>query len=201
MCLKSNYLDMSKVRLLERYYMQWRAEQLDLQTFLLNLESRMQEFDERLLRLETEILELKDLLNSENSLSSFEKIWIKIRGYLIDNSSSMLLNPSRIYRFKIVEVDDDFIRVDKLGKVKLTKEMFLSVFEFLMEKGDWTKIGASVKNTKPNTVEGHLKKHFFTGIINRQMSASWVSAILVRSNVGIIFNNKAVGQAIRYSGM
>jgi hypothetical protein len=103
----------------------------------------------------------------------------------------MLLNPSRIYRFKIVEVDDDYIRVDKLGKVKLTKEMFLSVFEFLMEKGDWTRIGASV--TK--------KMHFFTGIMDRQMSASWVSAILVRSNVGIIFNNKAVGQAIRYTGM
>ena len=201
MCLKGNYLDMSKVRLLEQYYMQWRAEQLDLQTFLMNLESRMQEFEERLLKLETEILELKDLINIKNSLTSFDKIWIKIRGYIIENSSSMLLNPSRIYRFKIVEVDDDFIRVDKLGKVKLTKEMFLSVFEFLMEKGDWTRIGASVTNTKPNTVEGHLKMHFFTGTMNRQMSASWVSAILVRSNVGIIFNNKAVGQAIRYTGM
>ncbi len=201
MCLKGNYLDMSKVRLLEQYYMQWRAKQLDLQTFLMNLESRMQEFEERLLRLETEILELKDLINIKNSLTSFDKIWIKIRGYIIENSSSMLLNPSRIYRFKIVEVDDDFIRVDKLGKVKLTKEMFLSVFEFLMEKGDWTRIGASVTNTKPNTVEGHLKNHFFTGAMNGQMSASWVSAILVRSNVGIIFNKKAIGQAIRYTGI
>ena len=192
---------MSKVRLLERYYMQWRAEQLDLQTFLMNLESRMQEFDERLLRLESDILELKDLINEKNSLNYFEKVWIKIRGYAIENSSSMLLNPSRIFRFKIVDVDDDFFRIDKLGKVKLTKEMFLSVFELLKEKGDWTRIGASVTNTKPNTVEGHLKMNFFAGTINGQMSASWVSAILVRSNIGIIFNNKAIGQAIRYTGM
>ncbi len=201
MCLKSNYLDMSKVRLLEQYYMQWRAEQLDLQTFLMNLESRMQEFEERLLRLESDILELKDLINKKNSSNYFEEVWIKIRGYVIENSSSMLLNPSRSYKFKIVEVDDDFLRIDKLGKVKLTKEMFLSVFELLKEKGNWTRIGASVTNTKPNTVEGHLKKNFFAGTINGQMSASWVSAILVRSNVGIIFNNKAIGQAIRYTGM
>jgi len=33
------------------------------------------------------------------------------------------------------------------------------------------------------------------------MSASWVSALLVRSNVGIIFNNKAIGQAIRHVGI
>ncbi len=201
MCLKSKYPGMSKVRLLDRYYVQWRAEQLDLKTFLMNIESRMHEFDERLSRLESEILELKDLINIKNSFTSFENVWIKIRGYIIENSSSMLLNPSRNYRFKIVEVDDDFIRIDKLGKVKLTKEMFLSVFELLKEKGDWTRIGASVTNTKPNTVEGHLKKNFFAGTINGQMSASWVSAILVRSNIGIIFNNKAIGQAIRYTGM
>ena len=108
---------------------------------------------------------------------------------------------SRNFRFKIVEVDDDFIRIDKLGKIRLTKDMFLSVFTLLKEKGDWIRIGASVTNTKPNTVEGHIKTLFFEGNLNGQMSASWVSALLVRSNVGIIFNNKAIGQAIRHVGI
>ena len=181
--------------------MLWKTEKLDLQTFLMNLESRIQKLDERLLILESEILELKNLIIKNNSLNNLEKIWIKIRGYAIENTTSILLNPSRDFRFKIVEVDDDFIRIDKLGKIRLTKDMFLSVFMLLKEKEDWIRIGASVKNTKPNTVEGHLKTLFFKGDMNGQMSASWVSATLVRSNVGIIFNNKAIGQAIRHVGL
>ncbi len=125
---------MSKVTLLERYYMLWRTEQLDLQTFLMNLESKIQEIDERLLRLESVTLELKDQINKNNSLSYLEKIWIKIRGYAIENTTSLLLNPSRNFRFKIVEVDDGFIRIDKLGKIRLTKDMFLSVFMLLKKK-------------------------------------------------------------------
>ena len=199
--MRCNCEGMSKVTLLERYYMLWRTEQLDLQTFLMNLESRMQELDERLLVLESVTLELKDQINKNNSLDHLEKTWIKIRGYSIENTTSMLLNPSRNFRFKIVEVDDDFIRIDKLGKIRLTKDMFLSVFILLKEKRDWIRIGASVTNTKPNTVEGHIKTLFFEGDMNGQMSASWVSAILVRSDVGIIFNNKAIGQAIRHLGM
>jgi len=181
--------------------MLWKTEQLDLRTFLMNLESKIQEFDERLLRLESVTLELKEQINKNNILNHHERTWIKIRGYAIENTTSMLLNPSRNFRFKIVEVDDDFIRIDKLGKIKLTKDMFLSVFMLLKEKGDWIRIGASVTNTKPNTVEGHIKMHFFGGDMNGQMSASWVSALLVRSNVGIIFNNKAIGQAIRHVGI
>jgi hypothetical protein len=192
---------MSKVALLERYYMLWRTEQRDLQTFLMNLESRIQKMDERLLRLESVTLELKDQINKNNSLNYLEKIWIKIRGYAIENTTTILLNPSKNFRFKIVNVDDDFIRIDKLGKIRLTKDMFLSVYMLLKEKSDWIRIGASVKNTKPNTVEGHLKMLFFKGDMNGQMSASWVSALLVRSNVGIIFNNKAIGQAIRHVGI
>lgn len=192
---------MSKVTLLERYYMLWKTEQLDLQKFLMSLESRIQEIEERLLRLESITTELKDEINKNNSLNYLEKIWIKIRGYAIENSTSMLLNPSRNFRFKIVEVDDDFIRIDKLGKIRLKKDMFLSAFMLLKEKEDWVRIGASVKNTKPDTVEGHLKTLFFEGDMNGQMSASWVSALLVRSNVGIIFNNKAIGQALRYVGL
>lgn len=181
--------------------MLWRTEQRDLQTFLMNLESRIQKMDERLLRLESVTLELKDQINKNNSLNYLEKIWIKIRGYAIENTTTILLNPSKNFRFKIVNVDDDFIRIDKLGKIRLTKDMFLSVYMLLKEKSDWIRIGASVKNTKPNTVEGHLKMLFFKGDMNGQMSASWVSALLVRSNVGIIFNNKAIGQAIRHVGI
>jgi hypothetical protein len=167
----------------------------------MNFESKIQKIEERLLRLESETLELKDQINQNNSLNYLEKIWIKIRGYAIENTTSMLLNPSKNFRFKIVDVDDDFIRIDKLGKTRLTKDMFLSVYMLLKEKSDWIRIGASVTNTKPNTVEGHLKKLFFKEDMNGQMSASWVSALLVRSNVGIIFNNKAIGQAIRHIGI
>ncbi len=191
---------MSKFALLERYYMLWRTEQHELHTFLMNFESKIQKIEERLLRLESETLELKDQINQNNSLNYLEKIWIKIRGYAIENTTSMLLNPSKNFRFKIVDVDDDFIRIDKLGKTRLTKDMFLSVYMLLKEKSDWIRIGASVTNTKPDTVEGHLKKLFFKDM-NGQMSASWVSALLVRSNVGIIFNNKAIGQAIRHIGI
>ena len=108
--------------------------------------------------------------------------------------------PSKKYKFNIVEVEDDFIRIDKLGKIKLTKDMFLSVYELLKIQKDWIKIGSSVKNTKHNTVEGHLKMHFYGGDMNGQISATWISAFLVRSNIGIKFNNKAIGQAIRYIG-
>ena len=37
--------------------------------------------------------------------------------------------------------------------------------------------------------------------MNGKMSASWISAILVKSTVGIIFNNKAIGQAIKHVGL
>jgi hypothetical protein len=181
--------------------MLWRAEQLDLKNFLMNLESRIQELDDRLLQVESEIQELKENVSKNKSSNNIETVWIKIRGYAIENSNLMLLNPSRNYRFSIVEVDDDFIRVDKLGKTKLTKEMFLFIYRLLMENREWIRIGASVKNTKPNTIEGILKMNFHSGDMNSQMSASWISAILVRASVGIIFNNKAIGQAIRYVGL
>jgi hypothetical protein len=198
--MRVHFEGMSKFTQLERYYMLWRTEQIDIKSLIMNLESRIQELDEKLLRIESETQELKDLINKQNSMNNLETTWIKIRGYAIENSTSLLLNPSRNFRFKIVEVNDDFIRIDKLGKIKLTKEMFLFVFKLLKEKEEWIRIGASVKNTKPDTIEGHLKMHFFSGDMNGQMSASWISAILVRSNVGIIFNNKTNGQAIRYMG-
>ena len=57
----------------------------------------------------------------------------------------------------------------------------------LEKKGDWIKIGASVRNIKPNTMEDYINMLLFTGGMNGQMGASWISALLVRSNVGVIF--------------
>lgn len=177
----------------------WKNRQLEVESFILNLEATIQELDERLSRLESEFEEIKDRIMENASVYDRESIWIKIRGYSIESKKSTLLNPSKNYLFQIVEVNDDFIRVDKLGRVKLTKDMFISVYEMLKEKRDWIRIGASVKNTNPNTVEGYLKIKFFSGNMDGQMTAPWVSALLVRSGVGILFNDKAVGQAIIYN--
>jgi hypothetical protein len=193
-------MSMSKLAILEEYYLKVKKKnQLDLNTVLLNIESSIHNIDERLSKVEVEVQDLKDKF-ATNPLDYQEKIWVKIRGYAIEAKTSSLLNPSRNYRFHIVETAETFIRVDKLGKVRLTRDMFLTIFQKLREIDSWVKIGASVKNTKPNSVEGYLKSLFFGGDMNAQMTASWVSAILVRSNVGIIFNNKAVGQALKYTG-
>ncbi len=177
----------------------WKNRQLEVESFILNLEDTIQELDERLSRLESGFEEIKDRIIENASVYDRESIWIKIRGYSIESKKSILLNPSKNYLFQIVEVTDDFIRVDKLGRVKLTKEMFISVYKMLKEKRDWVRIGASVKNTNPHTVEGYLKSRFFGGNMDGQMTAPWVSALLVRSDVGILFNDKAVGQAIKYN--
>ena len=190
---------MSKLSLLEKYYMIWKNRQLEVESFILNLEAVIQELDERLSRLESEFEEIKNRIFVNAPVDDRESIWIKIRGYSIESKKSTLLNPSKNYLFQIVEVTDDFIRVDKLGRVKLTKDMFMSVYEMLKEKRDWIRIGASVKNTDPNTVEGYLKSRFFGGNMDGQMTAPWISALLVRSDVEILFNDKAVGQAIKFN--
>jgi hypothetical protein len=190
---------MSKLSLLEKYYMIWKNRQLEVESFILNLEAAIQELDERLSRLESEFEEIKNRIFVNAPVDDRESIWIKIRGYSIESKKSTLLNPSKNYLFQIVEVTDDFIRVDKLGRVKLTKDMFMSVYEMLKEKRDWIRIGASVKNTDPNTVEGYLKSRFFGGNMDGQMTAPWISALLVRSDVEILFNDKAVGQAIKFN--
>jgi len=177
----------------------WKNRQLEVESFILNLEAAIQELDERLSRLESEFEEIKNRIFVNAPVDDRESIWIKIRGYSIESKKSTLLNPSKNYLFQIVEVTDDFIRVDKLGRVKLTKDMFMSVYEMLKEKRDWIRIGASVKNTDPNTVEGYLKSRFFGGNMDGQMTAPWISALLVRSDVEILFNDKAVGQAIKFN--
>jgi hypothetical protein len=191
---------MSKLADLEEYYLSLkRNNQLDLNKVLLNIESSIQDLDERLSKVEVELQNLI-VKFTINPLDDQEEKWVKIRGFAIETKTSSLLNPSRNYGFHIVEIGETFIRVDKLGKVRLTRDMFISVFQMLRDTDSWVKIGASVNNTKLNSVEGYLKSHFFGGDMGAQMTASWVSAILVRSNVGIIFNNKAVGQALKYAG-
>ena len=194
-------MGMSELAILEEYYLHFlrNNQKLDLNKILMNIESSIHDLDGRLSKVEVELQDLLDKF-AENPVDYQEEIWVKIRGFAIESKTPSLLNPSRNYGFHIVEVGETFIRVDKLGKVRLTKNMFISVYQILRDTGSWVKIGASVKNTKPNSVEGYLKSHFFGGDMNAQMTASWVSAILVRSNVGIIFNDKAVGQAIRYAG-
>jgi hypothetical protein len=190
---------MNQLAILEEYYLTYkRNNQLDLNKILMNLEINIHEIDKRLSTLEAELQDLKYKF-AEKPVDYQEEIWVKIRGFAIENMTSSLLNPSRNYRFHIVEIGETFIRVDKLGKVRLTRDMFLSVFQMLRNSDSWIRIGASVVNTKPNTVEGYLKSNFFGGNMNAQMTASWISAILVRSKISIIFNNKAIGQAIKYT--
>lgn len=215
---------MSKLAILEEYYLSWKRNNLiDINEILLNIESSINDFDERLSKVESELKELRVIFSraqvlderlskmevglqeihakfAERPIEYHDEIWVKIRGFAIETRTSSLLNPSRNYRFDIVEVGDSFIRVDKLGKVRLTNDMFISVFQMLRNIGSWVKIGASVRNTKLDSVEGHLKSHFFGGDMSGQMTATWISAILVRSNIGVIFNNKSVGQAIKYLG-
>jgi len=144
-------------------------------------------YDERLLEL------------SFKSQAWDEEIWNEIIEFTKDSINKLhyLLNPTRRAEFRIIEVTEGFIRVDKLRQNKLSKQMFLSIFNYLKEKCAWVNIGASRVNTKPETIEGFLKTKFLRGNMNALSTAPWVSAILVYSNIGVEFNNKARGQAIR----
>lgn len=163
-----------------------------------NLEKKISAFEKRIHELELTNKMIVDQLYTSKVPLLKDEIWIKIRGHVIEKKDFQLLNPSRRYKFRILDVSDDYIRVDKLGKVKLTKEMFISVYDYLKNKKSWVRIGASVRNTKRNTVEGFLKTKFYEGDMNAQMTAPWISAILVNAGVSITFNNEKLGQAIRY---
>ena len=128
------------------------------------------------------------------------EVWknIQIFSHEFIGKKLCLLNPSKRYEFQITEVSEDFIRVNKLP-IKLVKEIFLSVYQHLVLQNKWVKIGASRVNTKPNTIEGLLKTVFFEGNVNALSTAPWISAILVRADIGVEFNGKSRGQAIRYS--
>jgi len=80
----------------------------------------------------------------------------------------------------------------------MTKHMFLSIYDYLKSKGGWIEIRARRVGARPNTVEGVIKKIFFNDNPNGLSTATWFSAILVYSNIGIEFNNKAKGQKIKF---
>ena len=168
-----------------------------IQSIFLELESRFSGLDDRITRLEEELILQRQLLESLQSKPVKAPIWEEIKNYLRYNRTLTLLNPRREYPFKILDISENHIIVDKLGSVQLTSEMFSSLIEYLKQRGDWVKIGATIRNTKPDTVEAVLKNNFHGGNMNGAMTASWVSAILVKSGLGVEFNGKAVGQAIR----
>ena len=128
-----------------------------------------------------------------------EKVWKKIRSYA--ESSQLqpipLLNPNIDSPFIIIKVSDDYIRIDKLP-IKMTKQMFLSIYDYVKSKSNWVKIGASRINTQEDTVEGLIKRKFFRTNPDGLSTATWCSAILVYSDIGIEFNNKAKGQKLRF---
>ena len=162
------------------------------------LEVKVLDLESRLSALESENIELKKKIPNFEPLSEGMEVWLKVRGLAMESKTLYLLNPSKKYRFQVVEVSNDYIRIDKLGKQKLVKDMFVSIYDRLKNVKGWIRIGASVIDTKSDTIEGFLKENFYGGDMNGPMTAPWVSALLVRANVGVKFNNQAIGQAIRY---
>lgn len=126
-------------------------------------------------------------------------IWDKILSYAkaSQRKPMPLLNPNTKASFMITQISDDYIRIDKLS-IKLTKQMFLSIYDYIKEKNGWVRIGASRINTEEDTVEGLIKKEFFGNNPNGLSTATWFSAILVHSNVGIEFNDKPKGQKLQF---
>ena len=126
------------------------------------------------------------------------QVWEKILDFSKSAQGQLipLLNPKIRSPFKITEVSNNYIRIDKLP-IKMTKHMFLSIYDYLKSKGCWIEIGARWVGARPNTVEGVVKKKYFNDNPNGLSTATWFSAILVYSNIGMEFNNKAKGQKIR----
>ena len=87
--------------------------------------------------------------------------------------------------------------VERALALKMTKQMFLTIYDYLKSKGDWVKIGARRVGALPNTIEGVIKKKFFNDNPHGLSTATWFSAILVYSDIGVKFNNKAIGQKLR----
>lgn len=127
-----------------------------------------------------------------------EEVWKGILEFGSSNKGKFIpiLNPKKGSPFKVIEVSEDFIRIDKLP-IKMTKQMFLSIYEYLKSKRDWVEIGARRMGAKPDTIEGFIKEKFFNGNMDALSTATWFAAILVHSNIGVEFNNKAIGQKLK----
>ena len=148
---------MSQLTLLEQYYKIWKKNQYNLKTYLMDLEANHQDLEDRISKLEAQLQDLLIKINEYMATYNVKDNWMKIKSFAINNKISYLLNPSKMYSFHITEIGEEYICVDKLGSKKLEKELFLSVINMLEEKNSWVKIGASVKNTKPDTIEGFIK--------------------------------------------
>lgn len=129
------------------------------------------------------------------------EIWDKITSSLKLNQKLELLYMSKKSQaFIIAEINTDYIKikfVDSKKYLRLDKSRFISAWEYLNKnKANWVRIGSARIYTKPNTLEGIIKKEF-----NNNMSglatAAWIAAILVRVFDNIEFNGKARGQATR----
>jgi hypothetical protein len=127
-----------------------------------------------------------------------DEVWKRILDYARSSYEKPipLLNPNKKSPFIITEISDYHIRIDKLP-IKMTKQMFLRIYDYIKSKSDWVKIGASRTNTEEETIEGFIKKEFFGNNPNGLSTATWFSAILVYSDIGVEFNNKAKGQKLR----
>jgi len=168
-----------------------------IQSIYIELESRFSELEARITYLEEEMIKHGQLLEELQMKPPKIIVWDKIRSFLENNRSLTLLNPRKEYPFKILDITDDYIIVDKLRSLHLTSDMFTTLYEYLKQQIGWVKIGATIKNSKPGTVEAFLKNNFHGRNMNGAMSASWVSSILVKADVGVEFNGKTIGQAIR----
>lgn len=126
-----------------------------------------------------------------------DAVWERILEFGRSNKGKpiRLLNPRKGSPFTIIEVSNEHIRIDKLP-IKMTKQMFLSVYDYLGRCG-WVEIGARRVGARPDTIEGFIKEKFFNGDMDALSTATWFAAILVHSNVGVEFNNKAIGQKIK----
>jgi hypothetical protein len=125
-------------------------------------------------------------------------VWEKILEFGKSNKGKLipLLNPKKGSPFTVVEVSEDYIRIDKLP-IKMTKQMFLSLYDYLKSKRGWIEIGARRMGARSDTIEGFIKQKFFNGNMDALSTATWFAAILVHSNIGVEFNNKAIGQKLR----
>jgi hypothetical protein len=127
-----------------------------------------------------------------------DEVWNKILDFSKSHMGKPvpLLNPKRSSPFIITKVSDEHIRIDKIP-IKMTKEMFLKAYNYLKSRSGWVDIGARRVGARPETLEGFIKTQFFKGNMDTLSTATWFSAILVHSNIGVEFNNKAKGQKLK----
>jgi len=130
-----------------------------------------------------------------------DSIWNKITTSLkLGQKLELLYMSKKSQAFIIHEINTDYIKIkfiDSSRYLRLDKSRFISAWNYLNENKDsWVKIGSARIYTKPNTLEGIIKKE-----LNNNMSglatATWIAAILVKVFDNIEFNNKSKGQAIR----